>query len=301
MLNKYKVYLFAFLFLAINILLIWFILSQQNSNYYRQLNGLLTKQERELLEAKETIGQLSSDINTYKELQEKFNNTTLAQNKELEKYIAKYNLQLETLTNLYANLNNQANTGNAGATPNGDKIAYHWEDTYKRFNLDVPNIYSKENIKFTYNQNFKLEVAGLVQNPKDGLLKVQVAKLYELDPKGNIITEARIDLDKSTFDFKPVIYGDTKSGIPINLGVSNDGFLALSVGLYRYKALELASGLGGDKNTQFAYLGVNYFPTLSFLESKVSVGANIGLDNNGKKKYFISLNIPIANIRKKAK
>jgi hypothetical protein len=264
-----------------------------NPNIQRQIYGDLTPEEIELLKEKPDINQLKSQIRTERQLKEEAQRDLgfeVAKNKDLVK---KYNLKVDSLTKVIANLKGSTDKGifKFDSALDGTQ-SFVWKDEYSRFNLFIPDTKATRSY-FTYDQHFKINIVAYKQQSYDGALRVQTVHLWETTADGKtVLGEAKIDLSKSTFDFTIEEQRDQPARKWLT-GLSTRGELLVSWlpinKFHGMMGIGLSAG-AGTQNTQFAGITVMGFPP-GWYNSGFGVGASVGYSPQDKGKVSYRLQV----------
>lgn len=246
-------------------------------NVTRQLQGRLTQQEIALQAKDETINKLQSTITDSNKLMKE----TLAQQdannkKQIEALIKQYDLRIDSLTTAMATLQGKDNAGTASSGVIDGVRWYDWRDSYGRFHLHSPDI-MKPYAEFTYDQRFKLDVVVFKQQQSDGALRAQTVHLYEIDGNGNVINEAKVDLDKSKFKY---VIDNTSYVAPTRkwlATMTTQGEIgATYLPYHRYQGmLGIGATAAAGNSNQFVGITVMGFPP-TIAKSAFGIGASIG-------------------------
>lgn len=163
--------------------------NERLETYKRQVSGQLTEKERELQAANHEIGALKSQLLSQEDLTKYWKKEKEETDGDFDKFVKEHNLRIKSMDKTIASLKQQIKGGNTtviveddgGETCKGIEecvVKYSWEDDYKRFKLEDPNIFEKNNETFESDQVFK--VYGEIYEQKDGSLQTKRLVLREV-------------------------------------------------------------------------------------------------------------------------
>lgn len=250
--------------------------NKELANYQRQLAGDLTAKEQQIEAANAKLGIAQSQLVTQKDLNAKLQSDKDALSKEYAQFKKDHNLIVKSKDETIAQLQAQINGGTSVVTnscvlPKDCVIGYTWQDTYKRFQLKVPNILIQGNEVFTNSQLFRIEGEIDSQQAKDGFLearRVTMAEVYATTDKDGKVTY--IDIPGSNVN---VI--DSKFYYANSPAAKTDSFFnprLIVLGLYDFHSFKPALGI---ELVHYHNFGLNSFTaidTQTFANSAQHIG-----------------------------
>jgi len=253
-------------------------------NAIRQLDGKFTEQEKQLMAAKQDLGQLQSTVATKDEMIKALKKSKLLDQAELNRQMKKFDVNIDTFATIVANLPGHTEGGISHATPHDDTYAFSWVDEYDRFHLNTPDIKKDDATKFDYNQWFLVEAVTFKQKPENGQIKVEDVRMAETDKSGNVIQNMVIDTSRSDFKFDIVPPNPPKQGQKFVAGFNSN---AEFMGAWEPKRLfngQMGWGpaVFGDKDHQYAGGEVTYYPKIGSTNFELGVGVSGGYGTGGK-------------------
>lgn len=274
--------------------------NQKLETYNRQLQGQLTKKERELTEANQTLGTLNSQLLTQQSLNEALSEEKSTITQEFKDFIDRHNLQIREKERVIARLQKELQGGTTTVQPGvfcdqiGDNcvIAYSWQDQYGRFKLTDPNIFQSGDETFISNQHFK--IYGEVYEQKEGSLLTKRLVLRELYKDGDQykeIPDGEMEILESDFKYSNPPLVDESSwtdvfrlrgvaGVSVQL-FPKPGTMRLALG-FQFLQWE---GIGVNSHTAIDFedfknweqrLGVTYSPTFWGLDLNFGLSVSVG-------------------------
>lgn len=157
---------------------------------YEQAHSQLTKKDAEAQQLDTRLQIAESNLLAQKEL----NRLALQElSSEMKDFMKKHDLKLQSRDETIARLVNSIRGGSTKVIVENNtnledeevesiKIAYSWEDKYKRFHLQDPDIWVQDDEQFTYQQH--LRVRGYVFQGKNGKLQTRHVNIEEIYKKG---------------------------------------------------------------------------------------------------------------------
>jgi len=298
--SKWPVLILSVLLLGMTLLLL--IYHRKNTDLERQLSGHLTEKEKELQSANAELNRVRAELAHESKLREELEKTSGLNLEELKKMQKKYDLLLDGVARIQANLHGNTSGGSASTTnPSPGVIQFEWWDKYRRFHILVPNIYGDPNeIRFDYAQRFSINAVLYRQKPEDGGLRVLSASLLELDREGNTIGTATLDLDNSHFTYSSMASQSQRTRNTINIGMTSNAEALVMFEPFRFRKDTLGFGTGvyGNKDSVGIGLTAQWYPKLGWVHSEVGVGALIGYNTDSKTQTRVFVSVPIGSIHK---
>jgi hypothetical protein len=311
--NKRLIVLFTVGFVFILVLFVLFLgtaLNEQNKKINvltMQLEATKKNHELEILNFNKSLGLADSQLVTQKALTEQYKKQLTDKDKDFEKEREKYNLDIRSRDRTIATLRGKLNGGNSGTgtvvcpglPPEKQPVVdYFWEDNLKRFRLDDPDIFVKNNERFSYSQNIK--VKGEVFKDKTGNIQVRRVSIDEVDSEGNLIPDSSVSIKESefkyvnekleekekklidVFTFRPLAIFDIALQPGIGFEVANLGRYIdyANVGLYGKVSADVSDPLNGSLQNSRLGIGLNYHFIPPFVKTNFAVGAAVNLPFN---------------------
>ena len=308
--------LFAFFSVGVVFCLVLFVLflmvavaDQKNEveNLRTRLQAMSKNHELDILKLNEDLGLADSELVTQKDLVEQYKKQLTEKDKEFEKEREKYKLQIRSRDRLIASLKGQIEGGTSGTggvvcpgmPPEKQPVVeYFWEDNLKRFRLDDPDIFVKNNEIFTYSQNIK--VKGEVFKDKTGNVQVRRVSVQEVTKEGKPIEGTKVSVVESAFDyvndkedpkekkfidvftFRPLATFDIALQPGIGFEFANIGRYVdfLNVGLYGKVSADVSDPVAGSLQNSRVGVGLNYHFVPPFVKTNFAVGAAVNLPFN---------------------
>ena len=253
-----------------------------NDNIERQRHGDLTQTEKDLQAARRDINQLKSEIKTKDELLEAAKKDKDFQYQQSKEKLETYDLAIDSLQKIITRLQGSSDKGKGVLTTVNGVSSYYWSDEYNRFRLTVPDI-TQSYAHFDYDQRFKINIIAFKQKPKDGAIRVSTVHMYEITANGQVIKEAYVDLDQSTFQYA-IDQQREQSARNWLVNLSNKGELLVSwLPISKYDGMfgaGLSAGMNAN-NSKFVGVTVMGFPP-KWYKSGFGIGASVGYDPNDK-------------------
>ena len=244
--------------------------------YKRQVSGDLTTKEQQIEKQNTALGVAQSQLVTQKQLNAQLSNDKDALSKEYAQFKKDHDLIVKSKDETIAQLQSQINGGTSVVThtcalPNDCVIAYSWQDTYKRFQLKVPNILVQGNEVFTNTQMFRINGEIDSQQPKDGFLearRVTINEVYQVTDKDGKITYADIPNSHVTIIDSQFIYTNAPDA-------TKDHFFnprLIAVGLYNFNDFQLGLGIELLHYKSFGLNTFTAFDVKKFSDSAQHIG-----------------------------
>lgn len=187
--------------------------SLQDNKYEEQnrlLSGKLTEKEQQLQAFNKELGLAKSELVSQKELNDILKKDKDNLSAEFEAFKKKHDLIIaakdQTIAELQAQIiGGQSETEVSGCDlPTGCIIAYNWQDVFKRFYLQDPNIFTQQDEVFTNRQFFIIE--GEVYKQKNSILqtrRIRLSEVYKIEENGKEVYKqvpnSKIDIVDSKF------------------------------------------------------------------------------------------------------
>lgn len=277
--------------------------NERLQTYNRQLQGKLTDNEKELQELNIELGISRSKLVTQDNLIKRLKDDKQEMDKNFEEFKKKHDLQIKSLDITISKLKQQINGGisetNIVQCDNLDDlgnciISYNWEDRLKRFRLEDPNIFQKNNEVFRSEQIFK--IYGEIWQQKDGFLQVRRLVLREIfkDKEGKYksIPNAKAKIIDSEFQYhnSPIVNPEFNWKNLFKLRVTavgainilpNSGDTSFGIGLqffeWKWLGVHTYTSLSfNDVDSLAQHIGIAFSPKLFGLDLNVGTILSVG-------------------------
>ena len=258
------------------------------------------------------LGLAQSTLESSKQLNENYKSEIDQFPTEIKKIVDKNQLELRSRDETIAKLKNSVSGGTTTVvvnTPpsatNQGSISYEWSDKLSRFKLTDPDIFTKDNEKFEYNQNFR--VIGQILSNKDGKFQLRHMELQEVVPDGTVVDGkinykpvdgGKLSIVDSKFEFTPppppaktlsdlftlrilAIY-DSQLDPGIGLEVINGKKLLnyANFGLNVSNAFNLTDPLHGSLQKSRIGIGIDYQLVPPLVDSNFGIGLTVSTPYN---------------------
>jgi hypothetical protein len=269
--------------------------NERLQTYNRQLQGKLTDNERELQELNIGLGISRSKLVTQHDLIEQLKRDKQEVDKNFEEFKKKHDLQIKSRDITIARLRQKIDGGttevNIVQCDSLDDlgnciISYNWEDTLKRFRLEDPNIFQKNNEIFRSEQIFK--IYGEIWQQEEGFLQTRRLILREMfkNKEGEYkpIPNAKAKIVDSEFQYynSPTINPESSWKDLFKLRVTAIGAINILPNCNTNFGL-------GLQFFEWKWLGVHTYTSLSFNDVD-NLAQHVGISFNPKV-FDLDLNI----------
>lgn len=288
---------------------------QQLKTHSTALEDIVLKGTSEIQSLNKKLGLAQSNLITSDALAENYKGELKGMETEFKALQKKYKLEIASRDYTIANLKGQIEGGETTVvitpTPNTNpinpvtqKIAYTWQDKYKRFQLSDPDIMKKDNESFTY--GIKLGLTGYVYKDTSGNVQVRKVAVKEMRTDGDKlipIDGSNVELVESKFEYineklekrwtdifvlRPLVSFDTQLNPGVGVELINLGkyFDWVNLGLLPMTSLHVSDGLRGLQDSTVG-LGLSYSLIPPLFDSNVALAFNVGTPYNKLGKEWV--------------